>query len=363
MSHNQVYKEILLEQLKFDPNNPRLPSHVDGRSDLEVIEWMLGDASLAELMLAIGTNGFFPGEPLLVTSDKSDSYTVVEGNRRLASLKLLNKNVPISKSKNKVEQVLKVSSHFPNTVPCIEFEQRCEIEKYLGFRHITGIREWSPLSKAKYLNNLLPNPLEDYISETETAELAKQIGSKRPYVKRLLVAYRIYELIEEKDFFEITDLNETTLHFTYLMDSLNRPQIRDFIGIDLDSDNPLKKLREDVIDNLESLMKWFFEKKPNTRKPVMNGESGTLAMFCDVLANDKAFETFKEEEDLSRAYEKTLDPADNYRTSVNRGIKSLEESIIQLLHIPFTLQSDLEKAAFVVEIANKLKNDTSSKLK
>jgi hypothetical protein len=46
---------------------------------------MLLDASLIELMLAIGENGYFPGEQLLVVFDPSDSkYRVVEGNRRLS---------------------------------------------------------------------------------------------------------------------------------------------------------------------------------------------------------------------------------------------------------------------------------------
>lgn len=363
MSHNQTYQELPFNELKFDPHNPRLPSNIKGNNDVEVIEWMLGDASLAELMLAIGTNGYFPGEPLLVTKDNETGYIVVEGNRRLASLKLLQNSVNVAKSKTKVEQVLQVSKYKPYNIPCILFEKREEIEKYLGFRHVTGIKEWSPLSKAKYLNSLLANPLEDYISNNEAAELAKQIGSKRPYVKRLLVAFRVYELIEENEFFQILDLNETSLHFTYLMDSLNRPQIRDYLGVDLDSDSPLDKLRESKLTNLENLMRWFFEKKTHSNKPTMNGESGTLAKFCDILNDEDAFKTFLEEEDLNSAYEKTLDPADSYRTSLSRAIKYLEDSMVQLLHIPRTLGTDEEKASTAMEIASKLKSDTISKRK
>jgi len=357
-----MYVELHFSSLKFDPGNPRLPSYIDGNNDIKVIEWMLGDASLAELMLAIGTNGYFPGEPLLVVEDASDGYLVIEGNRRLASLKLLHKQVEITKSKTKIEQVLNASKYSPSEIPCIVFRAREDIEKYLGFRHVTGIKEWSPLAKAKYLNGLLQNPLEDHISDSEAAELAKQIGSKRPYIKRLLVSFRVFQIIEENDFYQIPDLNETNLHFTYIMDSLNRPQIREFLGINLESDNPLKDLKASKSSNLENLMKWFFEKRSDTQKSVMNGESGTLAKFCEVLNDDNAFSFFETEGDLNSAYERTLDPADNYRTSVNRAIKYLEESITQLLHLPTAKATDLEKASKAVDFAKKLQADTSSKL-
>ena len=109
-------------------------------------------------------------------------------------------------------------------------------------------------------------------------------------------------------------------------------------------------------------MRWFFEKRSDTKRPSMNGESGTLAKFCDVLNDETAFNVFVDEGDLNSAFERTLDPADNYRTSVNRAIKYLEESILQLLHLPNTSSTDFEKATKAVEFAKKLQADTSSKL-
>ncbi len=40
-------------------------------------------------MLSIGQQGYFPGEPLLAVKSNGN-YIVVEGNRRLAAVKLLN---------------------------------------------------------------------------------------------------------------------------------------------------------------------------------------------------------------------------------------------------------------------------------
>jgi ParB-like chromosome segregation protein Spo0J len=49
---------------------------------------MLSDATLIDLMASISENGFFSGEPIIVISN-NDNYTVIEGNRRLAAIKLL----------------------------------------------------------------------------------------------------------------------------------------------------------------------------------------------------------------------------------------------------------------------------------
>ena len=85
--HQQLI-ELDVGDLHLDPASPRLPRALHHSSDQEIIDWMLQDASLIELMLAIGTNGYFAGEPLLVTQENGRNI-VVEGNRRLSSLILL----------------------------------------------------------------------------------------------------------------------------------------------------------------------------------------------------------------------------------------------------------------------------------
>jgi hypothetical protein len=63
---------------------------------------MLLDASLIELMLAIGQNGYFPGEQSLATVQKL-----------------------------KVQQVIQETTGRPTDLPCLIFENEKEIHKYL----------------------------------------------------------------------------------------------------------------------------------------------------------------------------------------------------------------------------------------
>ena len=61
MSESRTTEFISIENLKFDPENPRLPSGINGHKEAEVLQWMLSDATILELMGAIGERGYFCG--------------------------------------------------------------------------------------------------------------------------------------------------------------------------------------------------------------------------------------------------------------------------------------------------------------
>lgn len=81
---------VNIEKLHFDQLNPRLPKRLQGVSDeAMIIDYMLKNGNILELMKSIAEMGYSEAEPLLVVKD-GDAYIVVEGNRRLTALKLLN---------------------------------------------------------------------------------------------------------------------------------------------------------------------------------------------------------------------------------------------------------------------------------
>ena len=193
-------------------------------------------------MLAIGKNDFFEGEQLLVVPE-NDKYIVIEGNRRLSAVKLLHNPHLAEVYKNKVEQVISESLYFPPEIPCLIFEDKDEILRYLGFRHITGIKSWKLLEKARYITKLK----NDFYREKSTAlasrEIAKMIGSKKDYVLRILVGYQLYEIIENNGFYDIKGLDDTSFYFNYLADSLSRSNIEHFLGVDLEKENTIEFIK------------------------------------------------------------------------------------------------------------------------
>ena len=90
-------KQLNIDQLLLDMENPRLPRSIE-HAEEPIFKYLARETSIEELMKAIGENNFFPGEPLIVCPnlENPDKYTVIEGNRRLTALRLLENPTLIS---------------------------------------------------------------------------------------------------------------------------------------------------------------------------------------------------------------------------------------------------------------------------
>ncbi len=155
-------KLLRVSNIALDPENPRLPQRMRERhtEQSSLVEWMIEREGVIELVRAIGDKGYFDGEPLLVTvAEQGDcQYTVVEGNRRLAALKLLRDDPPIDRDRLRQSAVTAIADaqHRPPSIPAIVYYDRSALLSYLGYRHVTGIKAWEPLAKARYLRELAP---------------------------------------------------------------------------------------------------------------------------------------------------------------------------------------------------------------
>lgn len=279
---------------------------------------MLEDASIIELMLAIGQNDFFVGESLLVIKD-NEKYIVIEGNRRLTSLKLLNNPSLAEIHTRKIEKVMEETTFRPHMIPCIVFDERTEIMKYLGFRHVTGIKSWGMLEKARYLYSLKQElKIEDF--NLQCRELAKTIGSRSDYIRRVLTGYLVYLKIQENSFYRIPQLDDTSFHFNYIADALTRENIREFIGVDFDINNPIEKLNE---SNLLQLTNWFFRKNQYNKSQIL-GDSKHLTALNELLGDQKALEYFLQNGNFWEAHKYVNLSPDTFHHSIKEALRNLE---------------------------------------
>lgn len=294
-------KLVNINDINLDLENPRVPLSIRKKdatkskeeTNQDILEYLIKTGSLTELMLSIGENGFFAGEALLliVDPDNSEKYIVIEGNRRVSALKLLHEPTLATISKNKIEEASSLSEHKPIEIPSIIFENRDDILKYLGYRHITGIKNWKALEKARYMHTIYQNIKTPEIEDGDVyQEIAKSIGSQRSYVRRILEAYELYLYIEKEDFFNIPELTDQSFHFVNLSDSLNKENIANFLWID--DENEDANFNE---KHLEEWTKWIFEKNTegNTR---LKGTSSDLKDLDLVLSNKKALKLFRTRE-------------------------------------------------------------------
>lgn len=363
MSDYQL-KEVKVDDLILDQENPRIPHSLHGGTEDKVIQYMIEHASITEIMESISENDYFPGEPIIVVPE-GDKYIVIEGNRRSTALKLLHNPGLANKQKNKIQEISqRPNGKKPVEVPALIAKDRNEVQSYLGFRHITGVKNWKALEKGRYLNQLRQRIQEENptIGINELAkELAISIGSRSDYVKRVIVAYELYEIIEENDHFNIDGLNDTTFYFANLVDSLNRPNLVKFLEVDLSKNDPLKVYREEgnTFDNLREWCEWLFKKNSENITRVQ-GKSDQLSMLASIVGSpDEALIEFRKGKSLEEAAFLTEHSDDVFNESIAKSIHFLKTAYgvaYSIEEFPNDLQSDLKEIVSICRNINVIKD-------
>jgi hypothetical protein len=358
MPGNQVKIEFLpTDQLTFDPLNPRLPSSIDGSNEKAVLEWMLSDATIIELMASLGEKGYFPGEPLLVVySGKKKRYEVIEGNRRLTAVKLLHDPQLAPMKKKAVQLTADQAKVKPDELPVVIYKTREEILDYLGFRHITGVKEWDPIAKARHLKQLQES-LKTRDPKKLFSQLARIIGSRADYVARLLTGYAMFEHLSDNSFFRIKGLDEDTIDFSFLTTALSYENIVEFLGLKNATDPSLKGLKA---NSLRDLTSWLFEK--NSQGQTRIGESRNLRELSAVVGNQGALAAFRHGSSLLEAELLTEEPTKMFRTAIleSRGKLAQARDRIHLVTMP--AKEDSEVLSEIQVIAQNLETLVNAKI-
>jgi hypothetical protein len=293
-------KDVTIDKLELDPENPRLPESLK-RTQQAMLEHIARHTDIEELMQVIGENGFFRGESLIVYPSpvKKDIYRVIEGNRRLCAVMLLS-DPELLKGSKKIEEIAKRANYRPDRVPVAVYKTRNEVLTYLGYRHITGVKEWEPLAKARYVEQLFDKQPSNVSMDSKIKTVAQEIGTKSTFIRRALKALAAYSEIEKQDFYEIDGLNESELEFSVLSTALGYASIAKFTGAD--DDTVIVKKSALHKKQLEELTRWMFEKRDG--KTVL-GESRNLEVLAKILESPKALKVLRLSKNLDLAYQET----------------------------------------------------------
>jgi len=331
---NHRLQTVSIDQLYFDPQNPRLPERLRGAADTEVLKYFLLECNLVELMMSIGEKGYFVGEPLMVTSHEKlgEGFLVIEGNRRLGALKLLQESTAVPVMATQVQQIRASAKFRPTEIPVIEFAKRDNILVYLGYRHITGIKEWDSLAKARYLKQLRALHDPDDHAEAHKA-LAKEIGSKAATVAKLLTGHTLLERASDLGILSRLKLEADDIPFSLLTTGISWAEIANFIGLEGAGDVEAKGLKE---QEFEEFFGWVFDK--GQRPHTVLGESRNFSKLARVVANKAALDALRRGDPLDTADLMTSGPLDAIRKHLFNAETSLKTAQNTL-----TLTDGLEK--------------------
>ena len=309
--------DIRLEDLLLDEQNPRLPTAV-GRRQEQMIQYIARTTSIAEIMSAIAENDYFPGEPLIVIPGAKGKYVTVEGNRRLTALKLLQDPGLYPKGR-KIAEIAADADYKPTVIPCVIFDDRDEVVNYLGYRHITGVKQWEPLAKARYIANYFEYHTDgDTGTQSRYVDVARGIGSQAPYIKRQLDGLAIYDLIEKNGFYDIDGLDEENISFSLISTAVGYESVLQFCS---KAEHPFVEKDGLRKRNVEYLTRWMFEK--NDDGGTVLGDSRNIQRLAIILENEDATNALKEGDSLDKAYGLSRGLSDDFS-----GVLAAAENLI-----------------------------------
>ena len=159
-----IKKGLSINSLYLDPNNYRFIDQADYRkvekSDLfddriqkRTHTFIVGEKrkGIEDLIKSFTASGFLPVDLIQVEKGLSGKFRVLEGNRRVATLKELHDDFQAGKDIGNLD-----SKIFSN-LPVIEYQEgnQGEHEMIMGLKHILGNKPWPTLNQAQLLYDLI----------------------------------------------------------------------------------------------------------------------------------------------------------------------------------------------------------------
>src|ERR1700720_1775659 len=129
---------VEIQHLLFDPDNPRMAT--DLRADQrKIFRFLVDDIGVEDVLNSLAASGMINGDPLIARPAEAEgNFYVVEGNRRLAALKLLN-GEQIGDG-NPEPTVPVVSPEIAETLRRVTVQlgwEQDKLDAYLGYKHVT----------------------------------------------------------------------------------------------------------------------------------------------------------------------------------------------------------------------------------
>lgn len=247
---NTDNKKVALSELLLDPNNYRFvdseqyvpvkPENVaDQRVQQRTRNLLLGKGqeNVKDLITSFENNGFLDIEAIQVKKIDDQLYLVLEGNRRVATLKYLQEQYD-----NNIDTGAVNADTFKSiSIKIIsEHDDKAQLIA-MGLHHISGKKKWNPLNQSQMVNDLLTI---HHMTEDEVCQslgLSKQM--LRRYI-RTLALIRAYKRSDYGDEFK-------SPMYSFFEETVKSPNIREWLGWD-DGIMACANLK-----NQERLFSWF----------------------------------------------------------------------------------------------------------
>ncbi len=297
-------KLISLKNLFLDPNNYRF---IDNGNYLKVAEqdifkeeiqkrtlqFIRGENNheIKDLIQSLKANGYLPVDQIQARKIDDNKYLVVEGNRRVATLKFLQEEFFYQHDIGNLEKEIF------SKVPIVIYDQVDETHHQIlmGLKHISGNKKWPAVNQAKLLKDLRDQGMDEN-------RIKDALGITTVQLRRYLRALALVDEYKKSDFGEQFKSDM----FTIFDEIIKKPTLKEWLGWDDDNYCTTKSI------NKERLFSWLsedeksvseddeFGEKIKLEKIITRGDD--LRELAKIITDDKAIEKMETSRSLSQAY-------------------------------------------------------------
>jgi len=233
------WKESLISitNLLLDPQNPRIPDSDTELSQRDLTADLVVNDKVLDLAKSITVNGYYPVEALIIIEEDKKKY-VLEGNRRLAALKLLlsPEIAPADWERRFRALSNRIDSKSIRRIKVIRAPSREAAASIIMSKHTRNqVESWSPLMQAKFYRNLLDRGLS-------IDEIAEQYSIQTSEITDALQRYMMYSVACALDLPENVARkvqNPRDFPITNLDRLYKNPKVNKFLGISFDENKQL----------------------------------------------------------------------------------------------------------------------------
>lgn len=227
-------KQISVNNILLDPRNPRIPPASEPLDQRSLIAELVDHDKVYELAQNIAQNGYYPVESLIVVRE-GGKIVVIEGNRRLAALKLL--IAPEAATEDQIPKFRALSNRIDQAtikkVKVVIAPNREATAPILMSRHTyRQVEAWEPIMQASFYSGLLQNGIT-------IDDLSRGYNISKLNILQSLRLYKMYQIACSLDLSDdVAQIVHNPREFkaTTLQRFYERPVSQDFLGISLSNE-------------------------------------------------------------------------------------------------------------------------------
>ena len=360
--------KVPVERLRLDRRNPRLLGQAEDASDESIIARLYRSAELDELLQSISANGYLDIEPLVVMrASEGDTLIVLEGNRRLATLRLLVEPAlvgRIASSEDTRIAVPEIDDAVRSTLDQVSVylvESREHARAFIGYKHINGPAKWDAYSKARFAAEWYRSGRSQGL---DLEQIATAIGDRHDTIKRMVSAIYVLEQAKEERLFEVEDRHTGKFNFSHLYTALSRSQYMEYLGLEpawSRHDPKPDQVPREKLDELKKVLVWIYGSKSEDVMPVVRTQNPDIKRLGEVLAKAEGRHVLEQTGNLDQAHASSEPVDKRFTASLVRARDSVREASGSLRAYDGTDSSLLGIAEDVKETADSLYHSMARK--